>query len=115
LRRRKPKKIKPLTGWPEKVIPKLEEKVQIYIRNTDYSELGLGITTDLLKTFYQIGFDIVVPIYQTTNLQNVENVAKVLCEKYANHSKFANNDATDIIDKESNVFYFYIAVRELLY
>jgi hypothetical protein len=115
LRRKKLKKIKPLTGWPEKVIPKLEEKIQIYTRNTYYSELGLGITTDLLKTFNQVGFDAIVPIYKTTNLQNVEKVAKVLCEKYANHAKFANYDAADIIEKDSNVFYFYIAVRELLY
>lgn len=83
---------KVLTGWPQKVIPKLKVKIDRLASEKSVKLFYIGRTSDIDATLSRHGCDDIIPLYQTSSFNNAADVEHELINYFYDYDK-CDNDA----------------------
>ena len=82
------------TGWPSDVVPRLRGRVRRVVNSSDVFEFYIGRTAHPGPRKSQHGADDLLPLYETTSINNSKRVEQALLGSFRDHFK-CSNEAMD--------------------
>lgn len=101
----------PLKGWPNIVVPYLEDLISNSIASKKIIEFYIGRSNDLIQSSYRHGCDCITALYETESISNALFVEQNLINLFWEHQK-CNNLSFHCGGGVSNEYinYIYIAI-----
>lgn len=82
-----------LTGYPSKVLPKLESTIQNIVERDEIEEFYIGRTDDLVATKSRHGCDEIIPLYETSTATKAIIVEDELTKNFYEDDKCSNDSS----------------------